>query len=340
MIKKNKPFEEKTIAMSVKIWGSRGSLPAPWTPAFVEAHIRSILEDFVDWSRDSSPPNFIDGFLQSRARHRLGGYGGNTSCVEVRSQKKQLIIDGGSGIRPLGYELMQGPCGKGEGELHLLFTHFHWDHLIGLPFFTPFFVPGNKIHLYAVQPDLKSVFQMLFRKPCFPVPLEQLGSNLIYHQLAPRVPVQFGDMTVTPYQLDHPDPCWGFRIESAGKVYSHCVDTECRRLTRKALGPDLPLYQGVDTLLFDGQYTLMETLEKVNWGHATASLGLDIAMREGVRRVVFVHHDPASNEEKIAAAEIQARRYYEEQLKHAQASELHLHPVEWAFGYEGMLLEV
>jgi len=90
----------------------------------------------------------------------------------------------------------------------------------------------------------------------------------------------------------------GYRIENGGKVFSHCVDTECTRVSREELGEDLPLYQNVDLMLFDAQYTLMESIERVNWGHAAASLGLDIAMREGVKRVLFMHHDPASTDEK------------------------------------------
>jgi hypothetical protein len=93
-------------------------------------------------------------------------------------------------------------------------------------------------------------------------------------------------------------------------------------------------------MVFDAQYTLMETVEKVNWGHAAASLGLDIAMREGIKRVIFMHHDPASTSEKIATAEAQARRYYESQLKGRARSGHKLHEVDWCFGYEGLELEI
>ncbi len=331
------PVENSTL-LRVKIWGARGSFPTPLQPLVLQNHIRSLMSDFV--SIGGRGESEIDDFLIHQPRYRWGGYGGNTPCIEVSSNRQQFIIDGGSGIRPLGYELMKGPCSKGTGEVHIFFTHFHWDHLIGLPFFTPLFIPGNRIHVYSVQPDLKEIFKAVFKKPFFPVPLENLPSKIEYHQLEPRKPMILGDITITPYQLDHPDPCWGFKIEKEGHVYSHCVDTECTRVTREALGPDLPLYQGVDMMIFDAQYTLMENIEKVNWGHATASLGLDIAMREGIKRVVFMHHDPASSDEKIAAAEAQGRRYYQTQLKHAQDTVPHLQEVDWSFGYEGMVLNV
>lgn len=327
-------------SLQVRIWGARGSLPSPLEPWALEAHIRNLLSDFITLSNQARKKVDLKKFLEERPRHRLGGYGGNTPCVEISSASQHLIIDGGSGIRPLGYEMMKGSCGKGMGEAHIFFTHFHWDHLIGLPFFTPIFVPGNKIHVYAVQPELKEIFHTLFKKPYFPVPLHQLGSKIEYHQLEPRKPFTLGDVTLTPYQLDHPDPCWGYRIESGGRVYSHCVDTECTRVSREELGLDLPLYQGVDTMVFDAQYTLMESIERVNWGHAAASLGLDIALREGIQRVVFIHHDPGSSNEKIAAAESQARKYYEYQLKNAIKTGIKLHEVDWCFGYEGMVLDI
>ena len=267
-------------------------------------------------------------------------YGGNTPCVSVTSADQSIIIDGGSGIRQLGNELLKGPCGKGEGVVHILFTHFHWDHLIGLPFFAPLFIPGNTIHIYAVQPELKEVFATVFRKPYFPVPLEKLGAKIEYHRLAPRGTFELLGFSITPYQLDHPDPCWGYKIQNSGKTYSHCVDTEATRGSRELLGADLPLYQDVDLMLFDAQYTVKETVEKINWGHAAASFGLDIGMREGIKRIVFVHHDPAADDEKIDEAERQTRAYYNSQLKAARKLNGSVHEVNWIFGYDGLEIEL
>lgn len=329
---------KKTASLRVKIWGARGSLPTPEDPAVLVEHFKELFEDFFNqgYRRKSE----IEKFLTKVPLYRLGGYGGNTPCVEVSTSSHRVVIDGGSGVRRLGYELMQGPCGKGQGEVHLFLTHFHWDHLIGLPFFTPLFIPGNKIHVYAVQPDLPGVFKTLFKKPYFPVALENLAAQIEYHCLEPRKEIRLGDLSVAPFALDHPDPCWGYRFERQGKVFSYCVDTECTRVSREELGPDLPLYQGVDLMIFDAQYTLLETIEKVNWGHAAASLGLDIAMREGIKKVVFMHHDPASSNKKIAEAEAQARRYYINQLKNNKSLELEDKSVEWLFGYEGLVLDV
>lgn len=324
--------------MRVKIWGARGSLPAPKTPQQVEERIRNSLELFFDSGFERKTD--IDAFLSQQSPPFFGGFGGNTPCVEIQTTHAQIAIDGGSGLRLLGYELMRGPCGRGQGEVHLFFTHFHWDHLIGLPFFTPFFIPGNTIHVYSVQPELADIFKTVFKKPYFPLNLEQLGAKIEYHILEPRVPFALGDMQITPYLLDHPDPCWGYRVSANGRTLSYCVDTEATRTSRAELGEDLPLYQNTDVMIFDAQYTLMEAIEKVDWGHAAASLGLDIAMREGIPRVYFMHHDPASTDEKIAGAENQARRYYDSQMKINKKVGALLSEVEWSFIQEGLVIDV
>ncbi len=320
--------------MKVKLWGVRGSLPSPVSPEKDEFKLRGLLKQFIDF-QSTTKSSDVNEFIQTIPRHKVQGYGGNTACVQVSSKKQTLIIDGGSGIRRLGEILVCGPCGSGQGEVHLLMTHFHWDHLIGLPFFMPIFIPGNKIHIYSVQKDAEESIKTLFKKPNFPVPYEYLGADIIYHTLEPRKQVEFEDIKVTPYELDHPDPCWGYRFEHNGKVFSYCVDSEGTRVSRKEIGEDLPLYQGVDLMVFDAQYSFLEAAERVDWGHSSAPIGLDIAMRENVKEILFVHHDPAASDDHIASIEEQTRNYYEAQLRVAKKQKKEISEVEWHFAHEG-----
>ncbi|MCB9027241.1 MAG: MBL fold metallo-hydrolase [Bdellovibrionaceae bacterium] len=320
--------------MTVKLWGVRGSLPTPLKPTVIEERIVNTLKNFDKSNQD------VNSFIKGLEHKNFGGYGGNTACVEVKSPNHRIIIDAGSGIRQLGAELLAGPCGKGQGTVDLLFTHFHWDHLVGLPFFIPIFIPGNIINVYSVQTNAEEVFRHVFQKPFFPVPYDRLGATIKYHKLDPREPHMFGELQVTPYQLDHPDPCWGYKIQNAGKTFSYCVDTECIRASRVDLGADLPLYQDVDLMVFDAQYTFSEAMEKIDWGHASAPVGLDVAMREGIKKVIFIHHDPAASDNKIADAEKQTRDYYEACIKEGKRNKLPINPVEWEFGYEGMEIKL
>lgn len=333
---------------NVKFWGVRGSLPAPKSPDSMRDHLREVLiryasENAKTAASASADPassvESVDKFVATLPSWMNGGFGGETSCVEIEGGETRIIIDAGSGLRRLGEKLMKGPCGKGQGRVHLFFTHFHWDHLIGLPFFAPVFVPGNQIHLYAVQPELEMCVRRLFERPFFPVSFEVLGAKIHFHSLAPRTSMKLGVFEITPYQLDHPDPCWGYRIEAettAGrKSYAHCVDSETTRVSREELGEDLKLYQSANLCFFDAQYTLTEFLTHMSWGHSAAPLGLEIGLREGVEKIVFAHHDPAASDRKIADAERQTRDFYDAYRAKAKQTGRHVPEIEWQFAHDG-----
>jgi len=313
-------------------------LPSSPTPEQWVTDFEGLLRQFFKLGYKDATE--IKDFLQHHSVPQIGGFGTATTSVEVSTPQAQIIIDGGSGIRNLGEEMMKGPAAKGKAIIHIFLTHFHWDHLLGLPFFAPHFVKGNQIHYYAIQPELKDMIKVKFSKPFFPVPFEQLSAHLEFHQLEPRKPIMIGDMKITPYQLDHPDPCWGYRIENEGKVYAHCVDTEGTRTSREALGPDLPLYQGVDLMYYDAQYTLPELAEKANWGHSAAQLGLDLALREGIRHVLFAHHDPGATTSQILELKAQTREYYDWKIKTASANNIQLPQVKWRYAHEGLTIDL
>lgn len=321
-----------------QFWGVRGSLPAPKTPQMVREFLAAHLTEFAK-SQQS-----VESYLQSLLPWQSGGFGGDTSCVEVEAGATQIIIDAGSGLRRLGERMMRGPCGQGRGEVHLFFTHFHWDHVIGLPFFTPIFIPGNTIHFYAVQPELEACVRQVFCKPLFPVPFAALPSKIHFHRLEPRRPFTHGAMQITPYQLDHPDPCWGYRIEAetvkGRRSYAHSVDNEATRVTPADLGEDVKLYRGADLCYFDAQYTLQEFLKHVSWGHATAPVGIEIGLREGVKAIVFAHHDPAASDQKIAEAERQTREFLSAYRLSAKAAGRHLPEISWGFANDGDVFDL
>lgn len=326
------------MSLYMKFWGVRGSLPSTLMPLDWSLHFEGLMRGF--FSAGHRDVTHIAKYIDQLGIARAGGYGAATTCVEIRSPKTQLIIDGGSGIKPLSDMIMSGTAGVAKGHFHIYMTHFHLDHIMGLPFFAPHFVPGNTIHYYSVDDNLESVIRGLFKKPTFPVPFESLPAKVIFHKLEPRKPFVVGDMTMTPYKLDHPDPCWGLRVESGGKSYAHCVDTEGTRVTREELGEDLPLYQNIDVMFFDAQYTFPELAEKANWGHSAAQVGLDIALRESIKKVFFAHHDPGADIQQIQDLKQQTNEYYKYCLSKATELEEQVNHVDWDFVYEGFELKV
>jgi phosphoribosyl 1,2-cyclic phosphodiesterase len=323
--------------MRLKLWGVRGSLPAPVPPETARLHLEETLSRF-ERLKDANLPVTVRGFIDTLPVHLAGGYGGHTSCAEVTHESTRLLIDAGSGLRAFSdWALRTEPK---TDEFHVYFTHFHWDHLIGLPFFAPVYMKGKRVHFYAVHDDLEASIRTLFHKPNFPVPYDVVREQIHLHPLEPRKPFQLGGLTLTPYQLDHPDPCWGARIEAGGKALAWSVDTECTRITREEMGEDLALYSGADAMVFDAQYSFGEALEKINWGHASGPTGIDIALRENIKLALFVHHDPSASDEAIRGAEEETQHYYDELIRARKRAGLPVSELAWKFTREGDVIQL
>jgi phosphoribosyl 1,2-cyclic phosphodiesterase len=230
--------------------------------------------------------------------------GGNTSCVEVVAGDTRIILDAGTGIRTLGTERMA----NGPRHSTILLSHLHWDHVAGLQFFTPVYVPGHRVEIASGPNGVMShdaAIRALFKAPFFPVDFDDLAGTVTTRELRPNDRFVIGDITVTMARLNHPDPVYGFRLEHDGQSIVYATDTEhfaCVDPTLKKLAA------GADILIYDAQYTPEEYPSKVGWGHSTWAAGAELARAAGVPQLVLFHHDPSRSDEALAALEAEAAR--------------------------------
>ena len=233
--------------------------------------------------------------------------GGNTSCVEVVCGKTRIVLDGGTGLRGLGNHLLR------EGQplaLTMLLSHYHWDHIQGLPFFVPFYMKQSNIQIVGGSNGVMSVKEALMHQmsaPVFPVRLEEIGAQLSTREVKLGETFDVGEAKVTVAKGNHPGGVVAYRIEHEGKSLVYATDTEHYACVDPALRT---LSMGADVLVYDSQYSPDEYKTKVGWGHSTYVEGAELARAAGVGKYVLFHHDPVRTDPQVADFEARAQALY------------------------------
>ncbi len=240
--------------------------------------------------------------------------GGNTACVELLCGKKRIILDGGTGVRTLGDHLMA------ESPLHaaMFFSHMHWDHIQGFPFFKPALAPGNHFELYGgknLNTTLAETLSGQMNFPNFPLTLEQMASTIEFHEFHNGEVVDLGEgVSVKALSLNHPNGCYGYRVEFEGSSVAYCTDTEHDDT------PDahvIELAKDADLFVYDAQYTPEEyrgegSIPKRGWGHSTFEEGAALAKASGAKRLILFHHDPAHSDDDVLEIERRCRELFKD----------------------------
>jgi diguanylate cyclase (GGDEF)-like protein len=257
--------------MHVRFWGTRGSIPTPG--------------------------------------QRTAIYGGNTSCVEIRTEDgTTIILDCGTGIRVLGLDMLRRP---GPHRIHLLVGHTHWDHIQGFPFFTPAFLPGTELNIYgsaAFQRSLEDSLSGQMQYSYFPVKLQDLASRIHYTELEEGF-FRIGDILVETQYLNHTAPTIAYRISADDATVAYVTDHEP---FWNSPGPafhhpgdqrHIEFLRGADLVIHDAQYTSEEYRTKVSWGHSPVDYVTDIGLAAQVGRIALFHHDPAHDDDALKRIE-------------------------------------
>jgi len=232
---------------------------------------------------------------------RMAGYGGNTTCLElVLGKRRRLLVDCGSGLGAVAEGLSAG-AGREPLEFDVFLTHYHMDHLQGLPFFEPLFDPRSRFNFYGFGPPggtMQSSIESFMRPPWFPVPIGETPSEKRYVELDGN-PVQVGKLLVSMARLSHPQGITAYRLQHGERSIVFATDIE---RGDPAGDSDLQsLASGVDVLIHDAQYTPGEYESRRRWGHSTWRHAIAAAREADVGRLVLFHHDPARTDEEIDA---------------------------------------
>lgn len=284
--------------MIIKLYGVRGSLPAPLLNRDYRARLRDVLRLAIDAGLRSHEQ--VDPFLDGLPEYLNSTTGGDTTCITVRRDEDLFIVDAGTGLRVLGDELVLGAAGRGQARLHILFTHTHWDHIHGLPFFKPLYIPGNEIHFYSPLPDLEDRLAYQTEERFFPMPFHRTGSTKVFHQLPiDEVFEIHPGVRIDLHPLKHPGGSVAYRFRDGKHTFVFATDVEFS-------GDDLldrtdhrDFFENADLLIMDSQYTLDESFMKMDWGHTSFSMAVNCAVHWKVRNLALTHHEPAYNDRRI-----------------------------------------
>lgn len=246
----------------VTFWGVRGSIPAP-------------------------------GPMTKR-------FGGNTSCVEIVAGEERIVCDAGTGIRALGLRLMRGAAGRPVAA-HILLSHLHWDHYMGLPFFAPLYVRRNRFVIAGPSAGLQGFGRALshaMRPPYFPVPFSMIPAGIRFKTIGLR-PFRIGGVRALPLALHHPGGSLGWRFFFPdGRSLVHVTDNEpgSKRHVRKLLR----WMRGADVLIHDAQYTPADYARHRGWGHSPFTFPIRLASEAGIARLFLFHFDPQDEDAQLA----------------------------------------
>ena len=295
----------------VNFHGVSGSIPRPLLGEEIEEKLtqafqRARPENLVD-------KNSIKSFVQSLPHEIRGTFGGNSSCVSMQAGSELLIFDAGSGIRVLGESLMKTKFNRGEGRANLFFSHTHWDHILGIPFFPPFYVEGNQFTLHSPLPDIKKRLEGQQKSKYFPIPFSDYASDIDFVVLKNKLKHKIGNAVITWKEQYHPGKCFAYRVDYKGRSVVYATDSEYKKQGSKNFKSIVEFFRDADLLIFDSMYTLSKSLaEKEGWGHSTAFTGVDLAVKANVKQIAFFHHEPTHNDFKLVDILCQTEKYLEQ----------------------------
>lgn len=295
----------------VRFWGTRGSLPVALTAAGLADKLRGVLR--AARGQAIATDADIDRLLGSLPFALAGTYGGHSSCVQIDAGGPDyLVCDMGSGLRPFGQAAMAQRAGRPQ-TFHVFMSHLHWDHIMGLPFFVPAFIPGNRVIVYGSHREIEAALRRQQEPPSFPVGFDTIFEGRIeFRHLEPGVPHQVAGMTVTTMLQRHTGDSYGYRFESHGKVLVYSTDSEHPLADPAHTERFVQFFRDADLVIFDAMYSLADAISvKADWGHSSNVVAVELCQLANVRHLCMTHHEPVFGDAAIEAMLAETRRLEE-----------------------------
>jgi len=321
--------------MNVKFWGVRGSIPTPVSPQKIKSKISAIIEQITP--DDLQNAEARERFLAELPPWLFGTVGGNSPCVSVsfdNDEKAQenhsnecIIFDCGSGLREFG--IAQANDKRKANNFHIFLSHFHWDHIQGLPFFGPAYNPAVCMNFYSPVKDIEKILNGQMVSPYFPVNMNSMGSRKIFNVMDKEINIC--GCKITSKKMNHPGGSYAYCVNENGKRFIYATDTELTSGDFLKNEENSAFFMDTDLIVIDCQYTLGEAIDKYNWGHSAFSLAVDFAANWKIKHMVMFHHDPTYDDQKLYGI-LQSAKWYLERMN--------IKGIELTLAYEGLEISI
>jgi ribonuclease BN (tRNA processing enzyme) len=286
--------------MKVKFWGTRGSIPVSLTAPDIRAKLMLALQGARD--RDLDAPGALEAYVDGLGFDVAGTFGGHSSCVQLDTGgPEHVILDLGTGVRPLGQNMLRRFGPGAPQTYHVFMSHLHWDHI---------YIPGNRIVIHSCHPHVESALRRQQDEPSFPVRFDYFSANIEFDIMTPAKPVDIAGTRVTAHLQRHAGDSYGWRFERDGKCLVYTTDSEHRVEDEAERIGFIRFFDRADVVIFDAMYSLADSISvKADWGHSSNIVGVELCQAAHVRKLVMFHHEPAYDDTQIARVLQETQRF-------------------------------
>jgi phosphoribosyl 1,2-cyclic phosphodiesterase len=295
----------------VRFWGTRGSIPVAMSSTEVRRKLIATLVRAAGRSLDT--PEKATAFLERELDFAVSDtFGGNSSCVQIVTGGPDYVLcDLGSGVRVFGNDVL-ATRGAGGNTFHVFMSHVHWDHIMGFPFFMPIYTATNHVRIYGCHAELEEAFRRQHAAPFFPVDFSGLSARIEFVRLEPGREYEIAGLSVRAKRQRHGGDSYGYRFQRDDRVVVYSTDAEHKQDNLAEVQEFVEFFRDADLVIFDSQYSLAEaTSIKEDWGHSSNIVGLELCQQAHAKRLCLYHHEPLSDDERIAALLAETRRLEE-----------------------------